>query len=34
MGGRYPNKMMEDHDFKLIGGQVSAALEIINEDTE
>ena len=25
--GRYPDKMIGDHDFKLIAGQVAAALE-------
>ena len=34
MGGRYPDKMIGDHAFKLIGVQVSAALESINEDRE
>ena len=34
MGGRYPNKMIVDRKFKLIGGQVAAALEGINEDIE
>ena len=34
MGGRYPNKMIGDRDFKLIGGQVVASLEGINEDRE
>ena len=34
MGGRYPNKMIVDRKFKLIGGQVAATLEGINEDTE
>ena len=34
MGGRYPDKMIWDRDFKLIRGQVSAALENINEDRE
>ena len=26
MGGRYPDEMVGDRDFKLIGGQVAAAL--------
>ena len=34
MGGRYPDKMMAGCNFKLIGGQVSEALEGINEDRE
>ena len=34
MVGRYPNKMIGDRDFKLIGGQVAAVLEGINEDRE
>ena len=34
IGGRYPDKMIGDRDFKLIGGQVAAALEDINEDRE
>ena len=34
MGGRYPAKMIGDRDFKLIGCQVSAALESIDEDRE
>ena len=34
MGGRYPNKMIVDRKFKLIGGQVAVALEGINEDIE
>ena len=34
MGGRYPNKMIGDRDSKLIGGQIDAALEGINEDIE
>ena len=34
MGGRYPNKMIGDRNFKLIGGQVAATLEGINEDIE
>ena len=34
MGGRYPDEMIEDRDFKLIGGQVAMALEGINEDGE
>ena len=34
MSGRYPNKMIGDRDFKLIGGHVVAALEGINEDRE
>ena len=31
MDGRYPDKIIGDHDFKLIGGQVAADLEGINE---
>ena len=34
MGGRYTDKMIGDRDFKLIGGQVAAALEGINEYRE
>ena len=34
MGGRYPNKIIGDHNFKLIVGQVAVALEGINEDRE
>ena len=34
MGGRFPDKMIGERNFKLIGGQVSAALEGINEDRE
>ena len=34
MGGRYPNKMIGDRNFKLIGVQVAAALEGINEYRE
>ena len=34
MGGCYPDKMIGDRDFKLIGGQVAAALEVIHEDRE
>ena len=34
MGGHYPNNMIGDRDFKLIGGQVAAALEVIHEDRE
>ena len=34
MRGRYPDKMIGDRNFKLIGGQVVAALEGINEDIE
>ena len=34
MGGRYPNKMMGDRNFKLIGDEFSAALEVINEYRE
>ena len=34
MGGRYPNKMMGDRNFKLIGGKFAAALKGINEDRE
>ena len=30
MGGRYPDKMIGDRDFKLIGGQVAAALDWIS----
>ena len=34
MSGRYPDKIIRDCDFKLIGGQVTADLEGINEDRE
>ena len=34
MVGRYPDKRIGDRDFKLIGGQVAAALEDINEEIE
>ena len=34
MGGGYTDKMIGYRDFKLIGGQVAAALEDINEETE
>ena len=34
MGGRYPDKMIGDCDLQLIGGQVAAALEGINENRE
>ena len=34
MGGRYPDKMIGDRNFKLIGDQVAAALEGINKDRE
>ena len=34
MGGRCPDKMIGYREFKLAGGQVSAALEGINEDRE
>ena len=34
MVGRHPDKIIGDHDFKLIGGQVTAALEGINEYRE
>ena len=34
MGGRYPDMMIGDCDFKLIGGQFAAALEGINQDRE
>ena len=34
MGGRFPNKMIVDRKFKLVGGQVAVALEGINEDIE
>ena len=34
MGGCYPNKMIRYRDFKIIGGQVTTALEGINEDRE
>ena len=34
MGGRYPDKMIGDRNFKLIGGQVAAVLEGFNEDRE
>ena len=34
MGGRFPDKMIRERNFKLIGGQVSSALEGINEDRE
>ena len=34
MSGRYPNEMIVDHEFKLTGGQFSAALEVINDDIE
>ena len=34
MCGRYPDKMIGDCDFKIIGGQVTAELEGINEDRE
>ena len=31
MGCRYPDNMIVERDFKLIGGQIAAALEGINE---
>ena len=34
MGGCYPDKIIGDRDFKLIGGQVATSLKGINEDTE
>ena len=34
MGGRYPNNMIGDRDFKIIGGQVPVSLEGINKDRE
>ena len=34
MGGCSPDNIIGDRDFKLIGGQVDAALEVINEDIE
>ena len=34
ISGRYPDKMIGYHDFKIIGCQVDAALEGINEDRE
>ena len=34
MGGRYPDKIIGDCDFKIIGGQVATSLEGIYEDRE
>ena len=34
MGGHYTNNMIGDRSFKLIGGQVTATQEGINEDRE